>query len=712
MAEIIPLYDVAELLRTPDVPVVVVSSVAAVAAALPHLPPGWMATSWEGAPKNIRRVDWAPLKARPVVVCLANTLDREKHAHAIGKAIQGAFIAHWPETFPEDWDFTHPLPPEVTSAHIEELLKAATIPPRAADPEPQHLNGHTIAAPIIPKFRCLGYTPDDKFYFISARTQNIHSCSSKDLRSGNGLRNLEPDHLFWAHNYGNDLKWKDIGDTIIAAAYRVGVYNEHRIRARGVWLDQDRIIAHLGDTILVDGTTEPTMGIDSRFVYPVDDPLLPPDVPVNIKPLDDEHGAQLLNICRKFAWANKASGDLLAGVIATSCICGALQFRTHAWITGPAGSGKSYLMESVVARALDGIALHILGNSTEAGIRRHLSRDARPAIYDEAEGEGQAGRQRRDMIIGLMRASSTETKARILLGSGGARGESFPVRAQFILGSVGTALERETDQTRCLLLTLRSRVATTPTDRADFAAHFADIQADVATLPAHLSAALFMRMMPLAHIVRANAARFSRLIAKYFATTRIGDQVGTVLAGTYALRHTNEVSDEEALKYLARFPWGEYTTAADPQAQDEGSLLNHLGAHHVRVEAPTGTVTRTVGELCAILAAPPPQNPDDFDGVYPVTRELARQSAARIGILYAKADKDAPNTPAPPLMFWLSNTHPELKKVFASSQFPQGYIPILYRIAGAKRSPYARAFAGVSSKAILLPVEKLVHISI
>lgn len=723
-----PLYKLPSIVDDPDAAILVVEGEKAWEGAQAYLPDGWIATTWSGGSSAVKYTDWTPLRGRRVVVWPDHDVAGMKAAHAIGAALEGVPVVKIPEGVPEGWDLGDPLPDALTFEQVQDLILTARVEEPA--PAPEHLNGHAVAAveppegavpgassAAVAKYRALGYK-EGRFFFFSSRTNNIHDFASKDLRSGNGLRDLEPDELYWARiapTTQHGIPWKQLGDMVIAECYKLGIYKDSNLRARGVWLDPSLattaeqpvpVVAHMGDSILVDGAPLPSIEIPSRFTYPVDEPLLP-EAPPDVPALTDDEGSDLRYLCRYLPWVNNTSGDLLAGLIATSCICGALQFRTHGWITGPAGSGKSTIMEQVVARALEGVALHILGNSTEAGIRRHLSRDARPAIYDEAEGEGRHGQARRDMIIAFMRAASTETKARILLGSGGPTGESFPVRAQFILGSVGTALDRATDQTRCLLLTLRGRNPTTDQERRDYAAHFAEIQEKIAALPKYLSTRLFKRMIGLVHVVRDNAEMFRRLIAAKYASSRVGDQIGTVLAGVYALEHSSACDEKTAAAFLSTFPWDDYAQGNDQESLDEGHLITHLCAHHLRVETPTQVVTRTVGELCAIVSAPPPQNPDDFDGAYPIDRNTARACLDRVGIAWAPAAKTIPGAPAPEHVFWLSNTHPELKKIFSNSQFSQGYQAILSRIGGGLKCPYSRSFAGAKSKAALVPRARL-----
>lgn len=689
------LHDVDCLASVPTAPVLVVADEAAFLACLRYLPADWLATTWRGGLKGIKKTDWTPLQGRTVAVWQSDAPDAAQVSHAVGVAVQGAHII----VPPDGVAFTTEGDPDAISA----LIAAAIVPPPAL-PAPSttpHLNGHDVLAPVkpaIPHFLALGHIEMTKFYFFSGRTMEIVGFSSRDLRSGNAPRDLVPDELFWAKRISTKqgVDWKAIGDGLIEDCYKARRFNPSKVRARGVWLDPSlsspgstlpAVVAHLGEVLLVNGVETAPILADSRYVYPADDALLP-TAPPGIPALTDDEGAALIHACRLPAWSNKISGDLLAGLLASSVICGALDWRTHGWLTGPRGCGKSYLMRHLVARALEGVALNVLASSTEPGIRRRLSLDARPVIFDEAEGEGKEGESRRKMIIQYMRAASSQTDAEVLKGSGGPRGEAFRIAAQFILGSVNVSINRATDETRTLVLTLLSRESADPEHRRDFVNHFADIQSAIAALPDHLSARLLYRMVDLVHVVRESATVIRRLIATEFADARIGDQLGTVLAGTYALRHSTPITEDTARAYLAKFDWDEYTTRATADDQDEGFLFNHLSAQRVRVETEHSVAERTVGELLAIVAG---AAANDTIGYHAADRALAR-----CGIHYASG------------YFWIARRHPQLDTFFSKSQFPEGYQRILARVVGAIKSENSRRFAGVASRYIEIPERYLI----
>lgn len=700
-----PLYGLPMIVESLDAPVLVVQDEKAYHGALDIAPPGWIVTTWAGGSSAVKHTDWAPLQGRRVAIWPDNDTAGTQAAHAVAAALQGAPIVALPDGLPLAWDLGDPLSEAaLTPEMVSDLILTARAPDapahgKHATPEELngHLNGHDVIKQAIPHFVALGHVEMTKFYFFSGRTMEIVSFSSRDLRSGNAPRDLVPDENFWARRIStkSGVDWKAIGDDLINECYNAKRYNPSKVRARGVWLDPSlaapgsftpAVVAHLGDVLLIDGQPTPPILAQSKYVYPADDALLPA-APADIEALTDAEGSTLISACRLPSWANKISGDLLAGLIATSTICGALDWRTHGWLTGPRGCGKSYLMKHLVARALEGVALNVLASSTEPGIRRRLCLDARPVIFDEAEGEGKEGEARRKMLIQYMRAASSQTDAEVLKGSGGPRGEAFRIAAQFILGSVNVSISRATDETRTLILTLRSRETADAATRRDYVNHFADIQSALAALPEHLSARLLKRMLSMVHVVRESAATIRRLIATEFADARIGDQLGTVLAGTYALRHSGPISETVARAYLAKFDWDEYTTRATADDQDEGFLFNHLAGQRVRVETDQSVVERTVGELCAIASGAL------FDTIGAAT---ANRALARCGMHYQDH------------VFWIARNHPTLDQFFSRSQFPEGYQRIIARVLGAIKSTIPRRFAGVSTRYITIPEKYLV----
>lgn len=667
-----PLFRLPELLKNPEAPVLILEGEKK-ALHVQTLLPDWVVTAWAGGAKGVKRTDFSPLTSRHAVVFADNDLSGIKAAHEVA-AICGARFLQPPGDFPEGWDLADTIPETYT---LEKLLAADETEPTLP------VNGKPA-----PFYRALG-TADQKFYFLSTHTQSVMVFQSRDLRSGNGLLDLVPDELHWARikSTRSGIDWKSLGTALVSECYRAGHYAPDRLRGRGVWLDKDRIITHLGTEIWVDDTVMRPIDIESYYIYQHQERLLELRSAAS---LTDEEGAALLNVFRKPFWTNKLAGELLAGIVATAVICGTMKFRTHAWVTGPSGAGKTYVLEEIVGRTLGEIAINIVGNSTEAGIRQQTSQDARPVIYDEAEGRGQAGKARRQLIIDLMRATSANSSGRIMKGGTNHQAQSFQVKTQFILGSIGVGIKDLADETRCLVLTLRGSGAMR---KDDASVHFQELQQMVAALPSFLPERLLRRMTALVPVVRANAETFRRVIARHWGNSRFGDQMGTPLAGAAALRSGKIFTEGEAFEHLKDFPWGVYM---HPDAdEDENALLAYLGASIIQVEQGGQRHGRTIAEVCELAA----MGSLTIEGEV-INRTTARLTLQRYGILYEDNG------------FWIANTHRELDRIMRESPYPDSFGRIIARLGSAKKSAQPKRFAGVQSRATWVPLTAITDVAL
>ena len=100
-----------------------------------------------------------------------------------------------------------------------------------------------------------------------------------------------------------------------------------------------------------------------------------------------------------------------------SPFCGALKWRPHIWLTGSAGTGKSWVFKNVVRRLLGETALAVQGETSEAGLRQTLGHDALPVVFDEADIDDRRSADRIQNILTLMRSASTDDGGLLLKGS-------------------------------------------------------------------------------------------------------------------------------------------------------------------------------------------------------------------------------------------------------------------------------------------------------
>ena len=109
-----PLYNLLELLKRPDAPVLVVEGEKTSDTARKLFPSHIPITSMGGA-KAPRQSDWGPLKGREVVVCPDNDSAGRRYAREVAALVLKAGassvrIVHLPEGMPAKWDLADPVP--------------------------------------------------------------------------------------------------------------------------------------------------------------------------------------------------------------------------------------------------------------------------------------------------------------------------------------------------------------------------------------------------------------------------------------------------------------------------------------------------------------------------------------------------------------------------------------------------------------------------
>jgi len=295
-------------------------------------------------------------------------------------------------------------------------------------------------------FRLLGYT-GKHYAFHVKRTGQVFLFSGPDLNREGNLYMLAPKG-FWDDNFGNT---KFAMNSIMRHSESIGYYDPAIIRGRGAWEDKGRSVLHLGNKLIVDGKAVEISDFDTQYIYEhrVSMRVNP------LSPLQNEESSKLIDICALMRWDDPLYGQLLAGWIFSAIVCGALQWRSHMYIYGQKGTGKTWIVDNVVRRCLGGIALGLQSKTTEAGIRQAIAGDARPVIFDESEAEAVADRQRMQRVYDLARQASSESAPPIIKGTAGGMGAiEYVVRSCFLFSSINSSVQQQADESRITMLKL------------------------------------------------------------------------------------------------------------------------------------------------------------------------------------------------------------------------------------------------------------------
>lgn len=685
-----PMYRLVEFLASPTAPVLLVEGEGK-CDRIQALLPDYACVAWHGGAQAIKDTDWSPLAGR-TLVCWPDNDDVGRNAMAqIVKLVGHGRIIEPPAGKAKGWDAGDAADEGWTTEQVRALLAPepppepaearGPMPPDAAyspdgpGEEPPVFNPDDAAGEW--PFGLLGHRHGTYFYLPNAGGTVIALGGAS--HSKNALMMLAP--LSWwetAFSAFDKKGYDAAADALIRAQHRKGIYDPTRTRGRGAWWDEGRVVIHIGDRLIVDGTVIPIKEFKTDYLYE----MSPKIRYVDAEPLDNGGANQLISLCKELSWERPISAYLLAGWCALAPICGALAWRPNIFLQGQAGSGKTWIYQNIICRTVGSSGYALASNVSEPGIRRALGSDAMPVMIDELESRGEMDAKRIEAIMGLMRYSSSETDAMIVKGSNSGAGvEFFKIRSMFCTVAIGSMITDYADATRNSVLSLK------PVHGSHGEAKFARIEQLVRELltDAWIDS-LRSRIVRLVPEIRANAETFSQAGARVLGTRRLGDQMGTLLAGAYALVSRQRITIEQATAWIEQHDWSEEKEII---VDTDGPLcFQRIMEHTIMCETRQGGghVKRSLGELMTMIAKE--------TGDETVSRDTATAAARRCGVAYVRETASVA----------ISNTHSEIGKILHDTPWSANWHRRLKTIKGSVSSPKAMSFGHATvSRAILVP---------
>jgi putative DNA primase/helicase len=646
-----PLYNLADLAKHPTKGVLIVEGEKAADAAAKIAPA--VVVTWPGGAQAHRYADWSPLKGRKVLIWPDADQPGIEAARAIQTTLrqiaESVRIVMPPTDVAEGWDAADAVAEGWDRARLVEHFKPAPEPPPGYEerPEPRSEANRILDLP----FRILGCDGDSMVYMPDNGQQLVALTASGHTK--NNLMRLAPLNAWEAAFAGEaDMTgkgWDAAVNALIQRSQAADKFDPRIVRGRGCWIDGQHIVYHAGNRLFVDGAETEIPRFDSPHGA-----IYAGDIPIQVDrgtPASNAEAVEVAHLCEMLCWERPLFGKLLAGWLAAAPVCGALGWRPHIWITGPSGSGKSWTVANIVQPLVGPSALHVQGDTSEAGIRQHLGSDALPVVFDEAESEDRAGMARVDKVLQLARQASTETGAAIVKGSATGGSVSFLIRSMFLFASIGVAAVKKQDISRIAILSLRKNDSRTAQD------DFRKIQAKwLETIgqdgfPSRFRA----RSLKLARVIRANAETFKGVAFEFTGDNRSGDQVGTLLAGAYSLSSSKEISKEAAREWMAQQDWvGFRDESVD---RDENQCLTHLFAAQIRFDLCGHGVTKSVQEMIEEVSKIPEW-------------ELQEPEATRRKDLSKALIRHGMRLEGDRLL--VANQHPALSEIFDDTQWARG----------------------------------------
>lgn len=661
-------------------------------------------TSIEGAPAWPKRYTETLSQASRVLVFVDNDLAGWQRAQNILKSLPNAVIVPQPFTKEHedisDWfnnggtkdqldvliaqGVEFPVTMDDVKAQIKifeakkeaalAAKKAASAVARAEDlcmPNPFDEDA-PVPSGKIPTYRPLGVYKRKYFFFVP-RSCEVNDYSAAQLSQATNLlelANLE----YWQKHYQsenpNSFNKMPAADDLIDDCIKVGKFNPDNVRGRGAWWDEGRVVLHCGDRLIVDGREQDIASFETKFIYIKRESKR---IPFR-EPLPVETSRDLVRLCEMLSWRQNISGAFLAGWIALAPVCGVLAWRPHIWLTGPAGSGKTWTMNHIVNSVRE-VSLFVSGSSTEAGIRQRLEQDALPVLHDECEATNERSKGNIERELELARQASSSDGNHVLKGSASGQHVSYSVRSAFCFASINPGIVQKSDESRITVLELVN---------ANNPAHFKKIEELGASMfGEQFGSALIARSCKMVPVIRQNIkVLVSAIMNDSRISQRFADQYGTLLAGYWSLLSDTAITVGEAQSLLARLPLDEMLPAEE--TKDELRCLMHIMEQRVMMETTSGRTERTIGEL--VMEA-------RYGTVY---KTAADQTLRRHGILATHGDG-----------VMIANKHSGIAALLKGTPWDIRWDYQLKRVDGADSAggTTVRFYGGITSRVTRIPWE-------
>ena len=428
--------------------------------------PAAVVTTWCGGsalPKEpaagksapIHLTDWSPIYGRPVLL----VSDEDEVGRDVMRAAAELLAPHCSkirivlspgETKDDIHDWIERAGADGARAKLAELATDAPRPttspaesPGAKEPPPPiqtdgiESNGY---------FRVLGNVGDHVAVLLS--TYRMLLCSRSSLTQSSALVSLA-DYQWWLAKTNRDNLTgpvcQQIGSVLIRAADDLGQIDPSQFLGRGCFMHEGSAAWHLGDRLLIDGKGH-GLG-DLPGVVPVAGPR----IPIAEKAATMEARKRVARAVLRYRWEDRNHGKRFLGWIVAAAVGGALDWRPHMWLSAPASTGKSYLLERITQPILRSL-LVLTGDPTAAGLARAVGSDAIAVVFDEAE----ATAAQLDAVLDLARLASGGKNSRIRANQGGGGYQTERPRFSLLLSSVTVARMTHANASRICSVRLSS----------------------------------------------------------------------------------------------------------------------------------------------------------------------------------------------------------------------------------------------------------------
>lgn len=548
------------------------------------------------------------------------------------------------------------------------------------------LSGEAVfpGCPVTP----LGYDGDVCFYLdVADQLRAVDNHSREKIASlfGGKTKILHEPFPQWSKGETPKIVgWKQdmVRDALMRGCLARGKWSAaSRVRGVGAWPHETEgaaPILHCGDVVLIDGKQR-APGMIGERVYPagIRQPR-PWHEPVRAAAGPGEEAMAAL---RTWSWGRgESDAHLVLGWMCAAMFAGALDWRPMIWITGGAGSGKSWLDKLMTGLLGGETAVVQSSDASEPAIRQALQMSSLPVMLDEVESEADGARSR--AVVKLARQAASGG----VVMRGGADNKTvteFKAQSCFKFSSILIPSLGDQDVSRLAVVELRPLPSTATPPRIDRRSW------------ALVGRRLRRRILDEWPRWPLTLERYRAALARAGHSARGCDQFGTLLAMADMALLEGEPDTDSVEAAIAEVTAERIAQRSDQHADWE-RCLRYLGAQMAMRHI--GGAQVTIAELVAAAAD---MTEGDPLGPKEANRELGRYGLKVVG----RRDKAT---------VLVANTHDGLRRLFHGSRWAteHGQTGVwsqdVRRTPGAVASSSANSFGSVPSRSWVLPIAAII----